>query len=463
MVPAAISFVSGLFTALQFHSFWISAAVLGAAVLASVFCKKPALTVLTAAGLVLGHVHQASMPVQPVIRDKGFVNAVFHVTGFPVLTPEGKYRVTCGNVTLISENLHSLYRSQSVYAAGPASSFSTNGRTFRTVIVREFRTVREGFRPFAAVSAVRKWTDERIRRETDPDIRSLLYTMILGNTQFLSYSVKESFRMTGVTHLLAISGLNVALIGMSVFFLLNVLFGKKPALALSCSVVALYVVTAGFGASVLRAGIMFCLYQFLRFPGKDPDILDVTAASLFPVLTFDPFLLFDMGFWLSYGALTGIILFGNQLRTLLAPAGRIVSETLGTTFAANITTLPLLMFFFGGFSLAAPLANLVILPVFNIITCLLFLLFLSFISGLTLPVPAVLLELPLKFLWQFSTGAADLLSLIPGAFLTLPPEAKILFPTVYTAAALGTLLKQRLSFRRRVQTLTEMRDKRRVK
>lgn len=457
MLPALALFVSGTASAFFTTGFAITLVFSAVAAAAVIVAKKPLLLFFLAAGILSGWLSRPAI-AEPNLRDGVFTVETFRVTGFPVLRDDGQYEIKCGRVKLVSPTAFSLYRSQDVRAAGSVSVSETNGfRSFR-IYAKEVSVVGEGFKPFRFVSLVRKWVNDRIGSVKNIDVRTLLYAMITGNTNFLGYSVKESFRMTGITHLLAISGLNVAVIGIGIFFILKKIAGQKPALLVSIAAVALYVITAGFGASILRAGIMFTLYQGLKLTGRNPDPIDVVIVSVFPVLAFDAALLSDIGFWLSYGALLGILFLSSGIRDLFRVSGRAVnavSETVAVTLSANLTTLPVLVFFFRGISLAAPIANLLVIPVFNILTFALFAEFLAVIAGI--PFIPFLLETLLGFLWTICVTISDWLSFIPYSYISFTERQALYLTVFYCLFAVSVMILPPALFRIRLKKLALLR------
>ena len=454
MFISLLAFLAGITVSLKTSGIVFIALSVAASVILSFLTKKLPIAVFLAAGVLLGSFSKWADTPQLTPGEKGFIVRQFRATGFPVLREDGRYEIRCGNVKIVSAECKRLYRTQIVRVAGTVSVSEFNSRFYIQVFAKEITVLDAGFAPFRFVSLLREWINGRIALAGRAEIRPLLYAMITGNTNFISYSVKETFRMTGVTHLLAISGLNVAIIGIALFFLFRKTAGEKTAIVVSCGAVVLYVFAAGFGASLLRAGIMFTLYQLLKYSGRKPDPLDVVAVSVFPVLAFDATLLFETGFWLSYGAVLGILLLSSGLRKLVrlpGAAGTGVSETLAVTLSANFATLPILAFVFGGISLAAPLANLVIIPIFNVLTVVLFAEFASLAAGIPF-LPAVL-ETALSFLWAFCAAVSEMLSYLPGGYLALTQEQAVIAVALSGAVGAVIFFLPGFVYRRRVGKL----------
>ena len=255
--------------------------------------------------------------------------------------------------------------------------------------------------------------------------------MILGNTNFVDFATGESFKMSGVTHLLAISGMNVAIIAVGFIFILQFFVNRKLAYIITSVIVILYVSVAGFGASILRAGIMFIIFSYFKAFSTEKEFLEVVVLSAFVVLVYNPFYIQNAGFWLSYMAVAGIYFFTEPLRRPFSFLGKRLPEILSVTLAANIATMPVLLFCFKGVSIISPLANLIIIPVFDILTYALFIDFIFVMIGL--PLVSFPIEWLISVLWKFSQKTAEVLSLLPFSYQTFqefPFLALIIFYAV---------------------------------
>jgi len=205
---------------------------------------------------------------------------------------------------------------------------------------------------------------------------ALLVGILLGDDSGLSKEMQDDFRATGMTHIIAISGFNIAILVGIVVWLGQPLVGRRAVLWLTLLVVALYSVLVGAESSVVRAAFMGILLMFsLRFLGRRTFALAplVTAGLLMTLI--DPNALWDIGFQLSFAATLGILLYVPPVtewtRRQLAPrlgretarqATRFVSDLLIVTLAAQVLVLPLLVYHFESLSPISPLANLLILP-----------------------------------------------------------------------------------------------------
>jgi len=207
---------------------------------------------------------------------------------------------------------------------------------------------------------------------------ALLSGILLGNDDGLSPTLKEAFRRTGTTHIIAISGFNIALLIGMLLALANPFFGPRRAAWVPLIGVAVYTLLVGADAAVVRAAIMGSLYvgasRLLGRPTFAPAGL-FTAGLL--MTGANPLLLWDAGFQLSFAATLGLMLYvpplSRRARAWLSSQDSlsrenarlvlgILVETVLVTVAAQVSTLPLLVYHFGQLSLVSLPANLLILP-----------------------------------------------------------------------------------------------------
>lgn len=253
--------------------------------------------------------------------------------------------------------------------------------------------------------------------------------LILGNDNFISSSIIQNFKDSGVYHMLAISGQHVSFfIYLLISFLnfLNTGSNSNPnprfnglkkmhlknifIMLLILIFLVFYNFLIGQKASALRASIMAILIVLAGFWGRESDGKFVLSMSyIFLILVFPEFLN-NIGFWLSFAAMAAIIYINGIFVRLMKKANKKIKIRFGlktdynlaenyfmkifiTTFSINIFIMPVMLYFFKEFSLIAPLTNILIIPVFYL---LLFILILSSIASLFWPPAGSFLILPAK-------------------------------------------------------------------
>lgn len=209
----------------------------------------------------------------------------------------------------------------------------------------------------------------------DPEA-SLFAGILLGVETSIPQHVKEDFKATGTSHVIAISGFNITIVaGLFASFFGRMLNPRRGAIAAVIGI-AIYTILVGADAAVVRAAIMGGLSLFARQVGRRQHGINTLAFTAALMSLQNPHTPWDIGFQLSFAATLGLILYADPLsqafvrfasrhmptetaQRLAGPVGEYILFTL----AAQITTLPIMAYHFGSISLTAFLANPVILPV----------------------------------------------------------------------------------------------------
>lgn len=211
----------------------------------------------------------------------------------------------------------------------------------------------------------------------DPEA-SLLAGILLGVETGIPEDVQDAFRNTGTAHIIAISGFNITILSAFFVFLFNLLLrGRRRFLAagMAAVVIAIYAVLVGADAAVVRAAIMGSLSLLAALVGRRQDGLNTLTFVAALMALFNPDVLWDVGFQLSFMATLGLLLYAEPLSnafmrltsrilpdTTAQRLTRPVSEYFLFTFAAILTVLPVMIYHFQRLSLVSLLANPAILP-----------------------------------------------------------------------------------------------------
>lgn len=235
-----------------------------------------------------------------------------------------------------------------------------------------------------------------------PERRALFTGMVIGDDRAQPVEVADDFRGAGLTHLLAVSGQNVA-------FVLALAGPGLRRLRLPVRWVATLAVLAGFGLvtrfepSVLRASAMAAVACTVSGLGRSAPRVRVLALAVTAVVLVDPLIVGSLGFMLSVGATLGIVLAAAPLRGLL-PGPRPVADALAVTLAAQLGVAPVLVLFFGGLPVAALPANLLAVPAAAPVMA--WGLTAGLVAGVAGPPVDALLHLPTAWLLAWVAGVA---------------------------------------------------------
>ncbi|MDQ4075733.1 MAG: DNA internalization-related competence protein ComEC/Rec2 [Chloroflexota bacterium] len=223
----------------------------------------------------------------------------------------------------------------------------------------------------------RKRAEKAVQQLLPEPYASLMSGILLGIESGIPTTVMEAFNETGTTHILIISGSNLALIATLFLSLGRRLFGERWGSLLAIVAIILYTLLVGGDPPVVRAAIMGIVAVFALLMRREGVALNTLALTVLLMTAWQPGQLYDIGFQLSVLATLGLILFVPPLTSMVdsvlmrldvaerhrGHALGLLSDAILITLAAQIITTPLIVGTFGRFSIIALLSNLLILPV----------------------------------------------------------------------------------------------------
>lgn len=208
-----------------------------------------------------------------------------------------------------------------------------------------------------------------------PDDFAVASAMLLGYRDFMGAELVQAYSGTGALHVLCVSGLHVGV----VFVILNLLLGwadKKGTkwrigkAAFIISFIWFYACLTGLSPSVMRAATMFTMIQSGKVLFRHVNIYNVIAGSILVLLLFNPFIITEIGFRLSYLAVIGIIYLQPKIYSLLNVKNWLLDKAwiiTSVSIAAQVATFPIGLYYFHQFPSLFLISNLVVIPASNII------------------------------------------------------------------------------------------------
>jgi competence protein ComEC len=197
------------------------------------------------------------------------------------------------------------------------------------------------------------------------ELAGLLPALVVGDTSALPHRVVEEFRAAGMSHLLAVSGANLAIVGVATLLLLRALrLGPRCCAAGAGVVLVWFVVLAGPEPSVLRAAVMGGVGLLALVVGREQAALPALGASVIALVLHDPTMATNFGFVLSVLATGALVLVASRWSRSMANRGmpRVFAEALAVPAAAHLATAPVIAGMSGKVSLVAVGANLLAAP-----------------------------------------------------------------------------------------------------
>ena len=202
-----------------------------------------------------------------------------------------------------------------------------------------------------------------------PKESAMIKAITYGDKSQMSKEQNQLFSITGTSHVLALSGFHVGILGVLINIALEQVSVKKRGL-ITLFILAIYAFLTGLRASILRATSFFVLYYLAFLKNKRYNLFASAALMASLLLMTNPYYIYDMGFVLSFAGVFSIACFYPLLKHLIAPyslsQSKIVKMSL-VTLAAQGFTLPLVAYYFGTVSLVSIPANLVIVPLISIL------------------------------------------------------------------------------------------------
>ena len=263
-----------------------------------------------------------------------------------------------------------------------------------------------------------KLLDRLSESGVDGSVYAVVAAMSLGDKSQLTKDLRETYAVTGASHVLALSGLHLGII----YTLLSLLLNRRRWQVVSQVVIIvcfwLFVFLVGISASVVRSAVMLTVYALLSLGHRDKMSVNTLAFAAIVMLLFNPRSLFDIGFQLSFMAVLAILLFYPLFERVWSQSFLLdhrlfkwVWTMVAISCAAQIGVAPLIAYYFGRFSNYFLLTNFIVVPAATLI------LYLSLVV-LLIPAFAYLLiyivdGLNLLLLWMASLPGASVEGLHP--------------------------------------------------
>lgn len=220
---------------------------------------------------------------------------------------------------------------------------------------------------------LREHTKQIFNDHMSAEKAGILQALVLGDKTALDTEAKELYQNAGISHILSLSGLHIATVGLCLLKLLRKSGLPIPgAILISGVIITTYAVMTGLSTSTLRALFMFLLGALALLVGRTYDLLSAAAFSAVLILMENPYYLFDAAFQLSFGAVLGIGLLCPVIEEIIGlhkVKGRILMSVLqgiSMSLATQLATLPVVMWYFYQFPCYGVLLNLFVVPLMGI-------------------------------------------------------------------------------------------------
>lgn len=250
------------------------------------------------------------------------------------------------------------------------------------------------------LSGLKNSLSKGLERVLLPPHSSLYKAMILGDKSGISYDMRQALSRAGLSHIVAISGMHIAIFTLVLFWILLRFIKRKYASIIAIFILAFYILMIGAPASAVRAGIMAGVIILAQLLGRPNSTLRALLYAATAMVIASPIIMrFDIGFQLSFLAVLGILLFYKPLDNFfkktqykfiefithrpitkdrdvavyLAEEKFGFTTLLAITLSAQVVTSPLILYYFDVFSIFSPITNVLVVPVLPFVLILGFL------------------------------------------------------------------------------------------
>jgi competence protein ComEC len=208
--------------------------------------------------------------------------------------------------------------------------------------------------------------------EVSQETRGVLIALFFGDKSFLDFDHKTLFKDAGVVHVLAISGLHVGILYVSLAFVFGKLlrFKKWSRFAFVSGILIFYAFLTGLSPSVSRATLMFVLVYFGKSINSKPTSLNIVFTTGLMMLFYEPEVLYDIGFQLSYSAVIGILIVSQYSFLNVRHKNQYIEGIFGlmkVNFAAFIFTAPIIVFYFHTINFTSLWASFIVVPIITVV------------------------------------------------------------------------------------------------
>ena len=212
---------------------------------------------------------------------------------------------------------------------------------------------------------VRKKYEEYMTQAMPKQDAAAIFAMLFGGYQGIRPELLEAFTVTGIVHILSVSGSHITLMAGTANIVGRFLhMSPRATAALATGVILFYSLLAGAIPPVIRSALMGILTLLALTAGRERDAQHILGLVALGLLLYSPLWLFDISFQLSFGATAGLLYLAPPLREKLRKKLPIfVADSLAVTIGAQLSVLPIIAWYFNVLSLSSLLANLVIAPI----------------------------------------------------------------------------------------------------
>jgi len=296
------------------------------------------------------------------------------------------------------------------YNQTPNSKLFADNIKYTAII--QFNDISFGNLDKSFVENIREEIKDNLNLSLTKDNAELAYSSLFGDKTMLNEEYQVTFRLSGVAHLLAVSGLHVGIIVGVLSFLLKPLRKHKwLRFSIITSILLFYMYLCSFSMSVMRAVIMSIILLLSKNLNEEYDIYNSISIAGIIIFLINPLCIFDVSFLMSFSCVLGIAMLYKPISAALSKIKihRSIVSSLSMSLATTISLIMVMSFYFRSLNLISILANVILIPLFTIAFVPTFII--AMLSALV-PVVAYLL-FPINYLFDFIVLIANVFANSP--------------------------------------------------
>ena len=306
---------------------------------------------------------------------------------------------------IISFKPTSFTKNDLMYNNTPNSKMFSNNIKYTAVINIESVSFGKIDKTFA--EQFRENVKENINLALTKENTELAYSALFGDKTMLTDSTQQAFRLSGVAHLLAVSGLHIGIIVSALMFILKLFKSRDWLNFLIISIfLILYTYLCGFIVSVIRASIMAIILLLSKVLKEEYDIYNSISIAGIIIFLVNPLCIFDVSFLMSFSCVLGIAMLYKPINLALSKI-KISKKIISAVAISLATTIALIMisaFYFNNFNAISIFANVILIPLFTVAFIPIFIV--GIISTIIPQIAYVLF--PINYLLDFITILAEI-------------------------------------------------------
>ncbi len=308
--------------------------------------------------------------------------------------------------SIISFSPSNFYQTDLFYYGTPNASYYLKGLKYSATVSASNVTFLKTDKTFA--EKLKQYVKDNLRGSLTNENVEIAYSSLFGEIELLSDSQYNAYKLSGVAHLLAVSGLHVVIIVGILYKILDFLKIKNwPRIIIVSILLIFYTYICNFAVSIIRSTIMSIVMLLAPIFFREYDSLSSIALSGIIIFFINPLTAFDPGFLMSFACVVGITILNKPISTALTHTKmpKWLVDSLSMSISTMVSLIFIMAHFFNTLNVISLIANIILIPIFSFAFIIVFV-----VSIVALALPFVTIVLyPVNFIFDFINIVATIL------------------------------------------------------